>query len=290
MKRAQMMQKPSFAKAPQISLEPPSPLLPGGIHAVILTHDVDWPRKGPRISHILSRRARFDPKIMNRVIKEGFNPYFGVLKVAEVEEQFGVRSTFFFRPAYDDESKVDEYEDTIGTLIKNGWEVGLHANNTSTFESVMSEKNSLERIANRRIFGSRVHYLRVSSGTFRNLAAAEIKYDSSITFDNESIGPRNSGCVFRSDLVVFPITFMDAYLFTYKGLTEKTITKFIVKKIRALFSSGVQITTLLWHDNSIMMHGGRVYSDVIKHLADQIDATFLKGIDAFELIQKWRPN
>lgn len=283
-----MMEKPSILTVPQISLETPSPLLPDGTHAVIVTHDVDWPRKGPGISHIISRRARFDPKIISKVITEGFNPYYGVPTIAEIEEQFGVKSTFFFRPTYDDESRVDEYEDTIRALIKNGWEVGLHANNTSTVEAVMSEKNLLERIAGGQISGSRVHCLRVSPDTFRNLAEAKIKYDSSITFNKESIDPRNSGFVFRSRLVVFPITFMDTYLFTYMGLTEKTITKFILKTMQALFSSGVQIMTLLWHDNSIMMEGGRIYSNLIKHLRAQMDVTFLKGIEAFELVQKWR--
>jgi peptidoglycan/xylan/chitin deacetylase (PgdA/CDA1 family) len=279
-----MMEKASLLTVPQIHLEMPSPMLPDGTQAVILTHDVDWPRKGPGIEHILSRSARFDPKIITKVKSEGFNPYYGVQTIAEIEEQFGIKSTFFFRPTYDDGSKVDEYKDTIRALIKNGWEVGLHANNTSSVEAVKSEKNSLERIAGKQISGSRVHYLRVSSDTFRNLAEAKIKYDSSITFDKESIDARNSGCLFKNRVAVFPITFMDAYLFTYMGLTEKTITKFILKKMRELFSSGVQIMTILWHDNSIMMKGGRIYSNLIKDMCAQMDVTFLKGIEAFELV------
>ena len=83
---------------------------------------------------------------------------------------------------------------------------------------------------------------------------------------------------------------MDAYLFTYMGLTEKTIVKFVLETMEKLFASGVQIITLLWHDNSIMMKGGRVYSDLMEKLASNLNVTFLKGIDAFELVQRHRTH
>lgn len=79
---------------------------------------------------------------------------------------------------------------------------------------------------------------------------------------------------------------MDAYLFTYMGLTEKTIIKFVLKTMERLFASGVQMMTLLWHDNSIMMKGGRAYSDLINQIASNSNVAFLKGIEAFELVQK----
>ena len=265
-----------------------STLLPDGMRALIVTHDVDWPRNGPGTAHVLARRSRFDEGIISKVVSEGFNPYYGVPAIMEVEERFGIRSTFFFRPEYDDGSPVQQYADTIKALVKNGWEVGLHANTTSTVEEVVAEKEALERIMGKPVFGSRVHYLRVSADTFSNLAGAQIKYDSSLTFEKERIDPRNSGCLFKNGLVIFPLTFMDAYLFTYMGLTEKTVSKFVLKKMEELFDSGVKIMTLLWHDNSVMMKGGRVYSDLIEQLSSSLNVTFLKGIDAFELVQRRR--
>ena len=265
-----------------------SPLLPEGMRALIVTHDVDWPLKGPGTAHILARQNRFDEGIISKVVSEGFNPYYGVPTITEIEEQFGIRSTFFFRPKYDDGSQVQQYAGTIKALVKHGWEVGLHANNTSTIAEVVAEKEALERIMGKPVFGSRVHYLRVSANTFSNLAGAQIKYDSSLTFEKEKIDPRNCGCLFKNGVVVFPVTFMDAYLFTYMGLTEKTIIKFLLKTMEKLFASGVQLMTLLWHDNSIMMKGGRVYSDLMEKLASNLDVTFLKCIDAFELVQRQR--
>lgn len=267
-----------------------SPLLPEGMRALIVTHDVDWPLKGPGTAHILARRNRFDEGIISKVVSEGFNPYYGVPTITEIEDRFGIRSTFFFRPEYDDGSQVEQYAGTIKALVENGWEVGLHANNTSTTAEVVAEKEALERIMGKPVFGSRVHYLRVSADTFANLAGAQIKYDSSLTFEKEKIDPRNSGCLFKNGVAVFPVTFMDAYLFTYMGLTEKTIIKFLLKTMEKLFASGVQLMTLLWHDNSIMMKGGRVYADLMEKLASNLNVTFLKGIDAFELVQRQRTH
>ena len=267
-------------------METRSPLLPDGMRYLIMTHDVDWPRNGPGTAHILARQNRFDAGIIRKVVNEGFNPYYGVPTIMEVEERFGVRSTFFFRPEYDDGSPVQQYEDTIKELVKNGWEVGLHANNTSSVGEVVAEKEALESVLGKPVYGSRVHYLRVSANTFSNLAEAQIKYDSSLTYEKEKINPKNTGFQFENGLVVFPITFMDAYLFTYMGLTEKTVTKFIIKKIEELFASGVQMLTLLWHDNSVMMKGGRAYSGLMEKLVENLDVTFLKGIDAFELVQR----
>jgi peptidoglycan/xylan/chitin deacetylase (PgdA/CDA1 family) len=267
-------------------LETRSPLLPDGMRYLIMTHDVDWSRNGPGTAHILARQNRFDSGVIRNVINEGFNPYYGIPTIMESEERFDVRSTFFFRPEYDDGSKVQQYEDTIKALMKNGWEVGLHANNASSVGEVAAEKKVLERVTGKPVYGSRVHYLRVSANTFLNLAQAQIKYDSSLTYEKEKINPKNTGYQFESGLVVFPITFMDAYLFTHMGLTEKTITKFVLKKMDDLFASGVQMMTLLWHDNSVMMKGGRAYSGLMEKLAENSDVTFLRGIDAFELVQK----
>jgi peptidoglycan/xylan/chitin deacetylase (PgdA/CDA1 family) len=267
-----------------------SPLLPDGIRALIVTHDVDWPRSGPGAEHVLARRSRFDEGVISKVLSEGFNPYYGVPTVTEIEERLGIRSTFFFRPKYDDGSQVQQYADTMKALVKGGWEVGLHANSTSTVEEVAAEKEALESVMGKPVFGSRVHYLRVSADTFLNLAGAQIKYDSSLTFEKEKIDPRNTGCLFKNGVVVFPITFMDAYLFTYMGLTEKTIVKFVLETMEKLFASGVQIMTLLWHDNSIIMKGGRVYSDLMEKLVSNLNVTFLKGIDAFELVQRQRAH
>jgi peptidoglycan/xylan/chitin deacetylase (PgdA/CDA1 family) len=255
---------------------------------LILTHDVDWPIQGPGAEHVLARKDRFAPEIIAKVEQEGFNPYFGVPKMMEIEEKYGVRSTFFFRPQYDDGSKVDGYNKVMSQLLSGGWEVGLHCNGTSSLQEVDGEKIAVEKAAAQAVLGSRVHYLKVAEGTFANLSAAGIKYDSSVSFNKEQIDKRNTGFLVKNDLVVFPVTFMDAYLFSYMHQTEETVVSFILDSIENLFASGVELVTLLWHDNSVFMKGGRAYEELIKKLKDLPNTRFLKGIEAYELIKNQR--
>ena len=253
---------------------------------LILTHDVDWPLQGPAKEHVLARRDRFAPEVVRKIEQEGFNPYFGVPKVMEIEEKFGVRSTFFFRPRYDDGTEVSVYAQAMRGLLSGGWEVGLHCNSTNTLQEVMAEKGAVEKAAGQTVFGSRVHYLKVAEDTFENLASAGIKYDSSLSFNKEEIDRRNTGFLVKSGLPVFPVTFMDAYLFTYMHLTEETVAPFVVKSVEELFGSGAQILTLLWHDNSVLMKGGRAYEELIRRLVGLGNITFLKGIEAYELAKQ----
>ena len=256
------------------------------IRALIITHDVDWPINGPGKAHVLGRKDRFSLEIIKKIENEDFNPYFGIPRISEIEEKYGIRSTFFFRPKYDDGFGVECYSETMRTLLAGGWEIGLHSNNTSTPQEVASEKQTVEKAAGQPIDGSRVHYLKVEENTFANLKWAGIKYDSSLCFEKEQIDARNTGFLIKDGLVVFPVTLMDAYLFTYMHLTEETVVPFVAKTIERLFDSGAKILTLLWHDNSVMMKGGRAYEQLIKKLTAKSDTTFLKGIEAYQLINE----
>jgi hypothetical protein len=66
---------------------------------VFLSHDVDWSRRGPALDHVLARRDRFDEEILRRALEEGFNPYFGIPDVMEVEERLGLGP-----PSFSDQS------------------------------------------------------------------------------------------------------------------------------------------------------------------------------------------
>ena len=90
---------------------------------IFLSHDVDWRRQGPPIEHVLARKDRFDPEIFEKTEPE--NLYRNIPEYIELEEKFGIRSTFFFRTFYED-GNVDDYEDDILTLQDGGWEIGLH--------------------------------------------------------------------------------------------------------------------------------------------------------------------
>jgi len=203
----------------------------------------------------------------------------------EIEERVGVRSTFFFRSWYDDGSSVWLYEDVIRDLVKGGWEIGLHVNDASSVESVSREKKVLEEVSNVKITGCRVHYLRISINKLHVLRDSGFLYDSSIVFSKDKVDLRNGGFMIVDGLVEFPITFMDTYLFTYMGLSEEKVIPFIDDALNMFMSSGVKIVTLLWHDCSIRMRGGRVYPRLLEHLASREDVMLVRCVDAYQVVK-----
>jgi len=246
---------------------------------VFLSHDVDWPLKGPGIRHILERRERFSDEIIRRVLTEKYNPYFNIPEIMSIEEKFGVRSTFFFRPFYDDYSTVDCYADVIKELIRGGWEVGVHLNSVSTVTEVAKEVKAIERIANVKVLGSRVHYLRINVKDYWKLWKAGVFYDSSLKYLKHTISVRDMDYKIISNVIVFPITIMDAYLFTYMGISEDKVVKVVKKALNKAFKHGRKIVTILWHDSSLKMKGGRMYGDIVETLSSMDNINILRGVD-----------
>jgi len=254
---------------------------------VIMTHDIDWPIKGPGRDHIIQRRDRFDNQTLLRITKdESYNPYYGVQELMELEEKHGARSTFFFRPIYDDGSSVDQYSQATRELSSKGWEVGVHINDAGSSSSIEKEKQQVERAAQVSIQGSRVHYLKIKQEDLSLIEKAGLKYDSSVMFSKDSLDKRNTGYFVRGGLVVFPITLMDAYLFTYMHIPEEGIVEQVGKALE--LASGSGFMTLLWHDNVLKMKGGRMYSKMLEFLASQDNVEIVRGVDAYQLVMEAR--
>lgn len=249
-----------------------------------MTHDIDWPIKGPGRDHILQRRDRFDNQTVSRVTSdESYNPYFGIPEIMEIEEKRGIRSTFFFRPVYDDGSPIDQYMQVIRELVNKKWEVGVHVNNAKSSDSIKIEKEAIEHIAGVPVQGSRVHYLKIKHDDLFLLEKAGIKYDSSVIFTKDSLDKRNTGYLKKGNLIIFPITVMDAYLFTYMHIPEERVVEHMGKAIELV--SGGSFVTILWHDNVLKMKGGRIYSKIADFLASKDDVQVVRGIDAYESVR-----
>ncbi len=246
---------------------------------LILTHDVDWPIHGPGKRHILARKDRFSYEIIRRVLEEDYNPYYGIPDIMDYEERIGVKSTFFFRPWFDDGSSIDCYVDVIKDLIRGGWEIGLHVN---SINNVVNEKNYIEEILGIKVYGCRVHYLRMKREYYPIFRLIGLKYDSSLIFSKNSLDIRNTGYLKINGVVIFPVTFMDAYLFTYMKLSENQVIPYIDKALTIFNHLGVKFVTLLWHDNSIRMIGGRIYFKLLDYLASKDYIEIVRGIDAYK--------
>ena len=230
---------------------------------VFLSHDVDWSFGGPSTDHIMARKDRFDEETIRKIDIE--NPYNNIPDYITIEEKFGFRSTFFFRTIYEG-GKFTDYEEEIRTLSRGGWEIGLHCDPASVddFDSMLAEKKKLETIAKSAINGNRSHYLAYSKKLPCILNKLGFLYDSSVMSSWYKININKMGYTLLDRVIEFPITIMDAYLFTYMRLTEdKIINAFsdtleYARKYDDIFN----IITVIWHANVLKMKGGRKYKEV----------------------------
>lgn len=254
---------------------------------IFLSHDVDWRRQGPPKEHQIERKERFDPSYQDLVSTE--NLYYNFPEFMEIEERFGIRSTFFFRTKYENGNFID-YEDEIRSLIQGGWEIGLHCDPSSVMdvEKISEEKNDLEEITKRQILGNRVHYLKFDVLLPERLQKIGFEYDSSTRKSKDKIDQNEMGYAHIDGLVEFPVTIMDAYLFTHMGITEENIMRVFEDTLnygRAL-NQEFNVITVLWHDNVLKMKGGRMYGKIIELLATQEDVKICRGIDLVKIIKQ----
>ena len=251
---------------------------------IFLSHDVDWRRQGPPIEHVLARKDRFDPEIFEKTEPE--NLYRNIPEYIELEEKYGIRSTFFFRTLYEN-GNVEDYEDDIQTLQKGNWEVALHTDPKSvdSIEKIKQEKEKLESLTKKPIIGNRVHFLNYNSDLPLKLKQLGFLYDSSLRHSKDRIDEKEMGYSKIDGLIEFPVTLMDAYLFTHMKIEEKKIVSEFQKALdvgRNL--SEENIISVIWHDNVLKMKGGRVYKEILEFLTSQEDVKIFSGNELVKIL------
>ncbi|MCJ7470265.1 hypothetical protein MUO74_07195 [Candidatus Bathyarchaeota archaeon] len=261
---------------------------------MFLSHDVDWGRAGPSLSHIMARKERFDEDVLRSC--KAVNPYYNFPEYIEMEDKFHVRSTFFFRtyvkesihppPSY----HVEEYREEIRSLLRGGWEVGLHMDpaSYSSKNMIQLEKEALENVAGQPVYGNRVHYTMNNEILHAHLQQLSFKYDASAKNTREKIVDQDFGYFRRGKLVVFPITVMDALTFAHIAEKEEQVVDVVrqaINRCREL-PKEKNIMTIIWHDCALKMKKGRRYPEVLEFLTSLKDAEIMRGIDLYERIEK----
>ena len=252
---------------------------------IFLSHDVDWRFEGPSKEHILARKDRFANEYQNLLETE--NLYYNFPEIMDIENDLGVKSTFFFRTIYENGNYLD-YENEISSLIKGGWEIALHLDPSSVnnFEKIKDEKIKLEKLTKTKILGNRVHYLKHDKKLFEKLNTLDFLYDSSIKHSKEEIVQKDMGFSKKNGIYEFPITWMDAYLFTYMQISENNLINMFQDTLNFSKSLGEDnFLTLLWHDNVLRMKGGRMYRDILEFLVSQDDVKVLRGLDIVNMLK-----
>ena len=252
---------------------------------IFLSNDVDWRRQGPPVEHVLERKNRFDPEIFANTKPEDL--YRNIPEYMELEEKFGIRSTFFFRTIYEN-GNVDDYEDDMKTLQKGDWEIGLHTDPKSveSIEKIKQEKEKLESLTQKPIVGNRVHFLNYNSELPLKLKELGFLYDASLRHSKDKIDEKEMGHTKIDGLIEFPVTLMDAYLFTHMGIKEEGIIPEFKKTIDIGRNfSDVNVISVIWHDNVLKMKGGRMYEKILEFLTSQDDVKILPGKDLVKILK-----
>ena len=251
---------------------------------IFLSHDVDWRKQGPSIEHIQARKDRFDTEVFDKIRPEEL--YRNIPEYMEIEEKFGVRSTFFFRTLYEN-GNVDDYKDDIQTLQNGNWEIGLHTDPKSieNIEKIKLEKEKLESLTKMPIIGNRVHFLNYNSELPLKLKELGFLYDSSLRHSKDKIDENEMGYSQINGLIEFPVTLMDAYLFTHMNINEDGIIPEFKKTLEiGRRYSEKNVISVIWHDNVLKMKGGRMYQKILEFLTSQDDVKIVCGRDLIKIL------
>ena len=255
------------------------------VQYIFLSHDVDWRKQGAPIEHILERKERFDKVTIDNLGTR--NPYYNIPDYMEIEDRYGVKSTFFFRTIYEG-GYCNEYEDEIHSLIRGGWEIGLHSDpkSVNSLEKLGDEKERLELLTKHPITANRVHYLNGDVELASMLQSLGFIYDSSVKKRKDRVTKDDLGFYKIGNLIEFPVTLMDAYLFTYMKIKEPQIVELFEKTLDYCRNVKKDIITVIWHDNVLKMTGGRMYSSILQYLTSRDDVKVCRGIDLAKMINR----
>jgi len=275
--------------------------------AVCLTHDVDRVKKTYQyITH--SGKGGF-LEIWQLFTSK--NPYWNHKTIMEIEDKFGVRSSFFFlqeskktnlmRP---DEwalsaGKYKFIDKKVGEIIqvldRNGWEIGLHGSYDSYRKIALlkREKALLENVAKHPILGVRQHYLNLNVPETWNIQKnSGFKYDSSFGLTN-NIGFRDDKFFpfrpFNDDFLVIPLTIMDSYLFGLSKDIQEAWTK--VEGLLSLVEKHGALLTVLWHQRVFNEKEFPGYSILYERLIErsiEMDSWIAKCIDVYNWVSKYK--
>jgi hypothetical protein len=169
-------------------------------------------------------------------------------------------------------------------------EIGLHCDPTSVqdIEKIKKEKTALEQIAKTTILGNRVHYLKFDTNLPSKLKKLGFEYDPSTRKTKDKNRSERDGPSRLDGIIEFPVTIMDAYLFTHMGITEENILPIFETALSygRKLNQEFNVITVLWYDNVLKMKGGRMYGKIIKFLSSQNDVKLCRGIDLAKIIKQ----
>lgn len=275
--------------------------------AVCISHDIDHLFANnsvtKKIEHVAKYllRGKFENAgfALRSFGKKEITPENSLRKLKDVNDQFGIRSSYYFLSL--DQSDEDfnydpaDIKDELQAVLTANCEVGLHGGHKAynDLDKLLSEKKRLESNLGSAVKGYRNHYLRFELPlTWKNLEEAGFVYDTTFGY-GDCAGFRNGMCYpfypydFVKnqfiDIIELPLIMMDATLFYYMRLDEEGSLK-LCRKIIEEITACNGVFTLLWHNNFISGEMGNTYRRILE-LLSEYDPWFATSAD---LIEWWR--
>lgn len=242
--------------------------------AAAITHDAD--RIEAPSSHIRKVKDRFSEDVLSQALTGKLNPYWNVDRMASIERDSNIRSSFYLLVGeYDLSEKIQK----LKHLINNGWEIGLHG-------AIGTDENSEEMEEQIRLFrkildfnprGIRQHYLKFTpKRTWAVMENLGIFYDSTWGYREQPGFKAGTSLPFHPpsadwetmNIIEVPLILMDTSLWGYMHLTEESGLELIDRLLSETKRRG-GLFTLLWHQEALLMRGGRLYQDIIKRISSE---------------------
>jgi hypothetical protein len=239
--------------------------------AVCLTHDVDNIERP--IEHILKVQDRFSKADLEKAKRGKLSLYDNIEMIGEKEGAEGFRSSFYFLSA---NYPLERVRATARRLHAKGWEIGLHGD-FGTHDSEAEMRRAVERLTEGigiRPRGLREHYLKFDfQKSWRVMEDTGFDYDTTVG-NNDKLGfklglatpfhpPDAAGMPMR--LLELPLSLMDTTLWGYLKKGEEEGFDDVMRSIR-MVEEVEGLFTLLWHQESVRMKGGRIYWRILKEL------------------------
>ncbi len=257
--------------------------------SICLTHDIDtiyqpFFVKGFEVvkalrERDLSRAGHIIPQLRSKK-----RPKWNFREITELEESYGACSSFYFlaleKGAREYTYAIEDLEQEICTLQDKGWEVGLHGGCEAycDLDSLMREKQNLEKVLNRKIVGFRNHFLKFRvPETWELLERAGFLYDTTLGYP-DSVGFRNGMCHpfwpfnlntgRKMEILEIPLVVMDRTLLLHMRLSlEQAWGQ--MERLLDTIERHHGVITILWHNDFMTGTSLQFYRKILKYGHDK---------------------